>query len=975
MRSKFQPRFQLLVALVVMLNISCDAWAESAFPLTEAALTTPLRWRLIGPAHMSGRVTDIAVPRKERYTVYCATATGGVWKTTNNGTTWLPIFDQQGSSSIGAIAVSDSDSNVVWVGTGEANASSYSSWGDGVYKSVDSGNTWKHMGLADTHHIGRIVIDPADPDIVFVAALGHLWGSNAERGLYKTTDGGETWRAAMFIGEDVGFVDVAMDPANRDTLYAAAYARRSDRFDDFDSVGIYVLDGGGLHKTTDGGETWNSLSNGLPSERVGRIGIAIAPSNPNTVYAIVEVAPRWIHPPEAAVDRLRELLRQNDRPDESELSRIRAIMLRAAPKGDLTGSIVAGLSRRQQAQMRVLLDLGELDPGGGLFRSDDKGESWQRVNKLNGREGYYSQVRVNPADADHVYLLLVRTWESMDGGHRLQQKGWAFSSWLTSDFIHGDFHAMWIDPKSPDHLIVGSDGGLFTSYDGGDHWENHPMPLGQFVGIAVDMQQPYGVYGGLQDNGNWAGPSATRHRSGIADKDWFKIGTADGGYVQVDPGDPATIYIESQYANIHRLDMKKGVRTSIRPRVDDQKLRFNFNTPFIMSPHDSSTLYLGAQMLLRTDDRGESWTSVSRDLSKGRPNRDTGEGATISAIAASPLESGVLWAGTDDGNLHITRDHGSSWTNVAAWIAGLPTDTEESSRAWVSSLEASRFDVGTAYAAFDDHRNNDFGVYLFRTRDYGGTWQPIGGTLPAGVPVRVIREDRVNRDLLFVGTEKGAFASIDAGDHWLALRNGLPTVPVSDMVIHPREADLVAGTHGRSIYILDIAPLRALTPEVLASKAHLFAVKSATLFDIDLTKNKGASGARRFAAANPYTELVSESDRSELAPPGATIYYFLRETQPAPTTITIHDPKGRLIRELSGSSRAGLNRLVWDLRKPSRPPSPPWQRVGSNDSRRLARGGRQERPGPLVGPGEFKVTLRVDGEELSHPLRVQPDAR
>ena len=446
----------------------------------------------------------------------------------------------------------------------------------------EGGSTWKRMGLADTHHIGRIVIDPVDPDIVYVAALGHLWGPNAERGLYKTTDGGETWHKAMFIGEDVGFVDVTMDPADRNTLYAAAYARRSDRFDDFDSVGIYVLDGGGLYKTTDGGETWSPLRAGLPSERVGRIGIAIAPANPDIVYAIVEVAPRWIHPPEASVDRLRELLRQDERPDQSELARIK-LMMGAAPRGDLSGSIVAGLSRRQQSQMRVLLDLDELDTGGGLFRSDDKGESWRRVNKLNEREGYYSQIRVDPADADYVYVLWVRTWESTDGGRRLQQKGWAFSSWLTSDFIHGDFHAMWIDPENSDHLIVGSDGGLFTSYDGGDHWENHPMPVGQFVGIAVDLQQPYWVYGGLQDNGNWGGPSATRHRSGIADRDWFKLGTAEGGYVQVDPGDPATIYIESQYANVHRLDMKKGVRTSIRPRAGDENSD-SISTPLSSCP-------------------------------------------------------------------------------------------------------------------------------------------------------------------------------------------------------------------------------------------------------------------------------------------------------------------------------------------------------------------------------------------------------
>jgi photosystem II stability/assembly factor-like uncharacterized protein len=946
-------------------------------PLGSAAAVSPaldgLKWRLVGPAHMSGRVTDIAVPRNDKRIAYCATATGGLWKTVNQGTTWTPIFDDQGSSSIGAVAVSESHPDTVWVGTGEANASSYTSWGDGVYRSSDGGRSWTHAGLADSHHIGRIAIHPRDPETVYVAALGRLWGSNEERGLFKTTDGGRSWEKSLALGPDVGVVDVSLDPVDPRIVYAAAYARRADRFDDFDSVGIYVLPGGGLYKSNDAGQSWSQLTMGLPSERVGRIGLAVAPGRPGTVYAVVEVAPEWIHLEDADRERALDILGGERPADPAEVFRLRAAVERLTPPG--RAAIVAGLSRAQQAQLRALLGLPELDTGGGVFRSDDRGETWRRVSPINEREGYYSQIRVDPNDPEHVYLLMVRTWESLDGGKRFEQTDWAVSSWLTSNFIHGDFHAMWIDPDDSRHLLVGSDGGLYRSYDRGASFEAHPLPIGQFVGIAVDFRRPYHLYGGLQDNGVWTGPSATRHASGVTDADWAKIMTADGAYVQVDPTDADRVYTSSQYGNVQRLDLRTGARRSIRPRrrSGEPRLRFNYTAPFILSPHDPSTLFMGAQRLFRSSDRGESWVSVSPDLTQGRPNPDTGEGATITTIAESPRQPGILWVGTDDGNLQVTKDGGKTWRNVSEAVPNLPRDREGRPRSWVSRVEASPFDPAIAYLSFDAHRDDDFGVYLYRTNDYGESWTSISANLPSGAPVNVVRADPLNPDLLFVGTERAAHASVDGGRQWIRLGNGLPTVPVEDLLIHPRDRELVAGTHGCGFYILDILPLQELTPEVLRSDLHLFATKPAILWNVDLRRNKGASGARRFAAPNPYGELTPEGDASGMAPPGATLYYYLKEGRADGARLTLSDAQGNIVRELAGPADAGVNRVLWDLRKAPLPPGPSWRQVGGNDSRRLARVGPRERPGPLVEPAEYQIALTVGGIERRGRLRVEPD--
>jgi len=963
----------LLIIIVLILQ------GNPRFDITPKAadwnIANSLEWRLLGPAHMSGRITDIAVSGDNKHTIYCASATGGIWKSDNNGTTWKAIFDHELTSSIGDIAVAESHPNIIWAGTGEANASSYTSWGNGVFKSTDGGETWSYSGLSQTHHIGRVIIDPIDPNVVYVAALGHLWDSNPERGLFKTTDGGRKWEKSLYINENVGFVDIIMDPTDNNILYAASYGRRSDRFDDFDSMGIEIIQGSAIYKTEDAGKNWEKLVSGLPADRVGRIGLAIAKSSPEVIYAIIERAPYQVTLESAPLMKIERIL-SSPLPDQSEVDEVKEFITNRTPQEEISTAVVAGLSRAQQLQLRALLGQGELDTGGGIFRSNDKGKTWHRTNELNERASYYSQIRIDPEDENHVYVLLVRTWESTDGGRTFAQKGWAFSSYLTSNYIHGDFHAMWIDPEDPDHLIAGSDGGLYTTYDGGNAWEAHPMPLGQFVAIAVDMRKPYYVYGGLQDNGIWGGPSETRHVSGISDADWFKIITGDGGYVQADPTDYNRIYAESQYGAMSRVDLKTGNRTNIRPSEKDveRKLRFNYIAPFIISPHDPDTLYLGAQVLLKSTDNGNNWKTISPDLTKNEPASLTLEGATITTISESPLAPGTLYAGTDDGNLYLTRDDGQSWKNLSERIQDLPKDDKGHPNIWVSRVETSHFHPGRAYVSFDGHRDDDFGVYVYATENFGESWHSVRGNLPKGAPVNVIREDLKNERLLFVGTETGVFFTLDRGSHWDRLNNNMPTVPVDDLLIHPRDADLVAGTHGRGIYILDIWPLQQLNKEVTGSEAFLFKPEPAILYHIDLTKNKGASGTRRFFAKNPYSDLKILSDRSGAAPSGTAIYYYLRNASQNPVNISIFDQTGKLVRKLTGPSDKGINRLAWDLRENPVPLPPSWQRLGSNDSRLLENLGPRMQPGQLIQPGLYRIQLLFEGSLSEKELLVKADA-
>ncbi|MEW5900515.1 MAG: hypothetical protein AB1715_03530, partial [Acidobacteriota bacterium] len=837
-----------------------------------------LKWRSIGPANMGGRVDDIAVVESSPDTIYLATASGGLWKTTNNGVTWKPVFDEQTTSSIGAVAVAPSSPDIVWVGTGEANNRQSSSWGDGVFKSEDGGRTWKNMGLRETHHIGRLVIHPTNPDIVYVAALGRLWGPNKERGLFRTTDGGKTWVNTKFVDENTGFVDVAMDRENPGTLYAAAYQRQRTAYG-FSGGGP----GSGLYKTTDGGDNWVRLTNGLPEGKIGRIGIDIYRRNPAIIYALIE------------------------------------------------------------------------HKEGGVFRSQDKGETWKKMSATNPRPMYYSQIRIDPNNDQRIWVLGAPMYFSDDGGK-------TFRSDVVRE-IHGDHHAMWIDSADSNHIILGSDGGTHLSYDRGQTWDFvNTLPLGQFYEVGFDMRKPYYVYGGLQDNGSWGGPSATWNVLGITNDEWVRIGGGDGFYTQVDPTDFNTIYAESQDGYLFRFDLKSGESKSIRPEPGDEKetYRFNWNSPILISPHNPKKIFYGGNKLFISLDRGDSWeetadltTKTDRDklpimgvvpdattLSR---NDGVSHYGTITTIAESPLREGIIYAGTDDGLVQVSRDDGKSWKNVTPAPPALPKNT------YVSRLEASHFVEGRAYAAFDGHRGDDFKPYVFATEDFGGSWKNISAGLPDLATVSVVREDPSNPDLLFIGSERGAFFSLDRGANWTRIKSNLPLVPVDDMAIHPRDGDLILGTHGRSIWILDdITPLRQLRPDTLAAKNFLFEIRPALIFNPHY--HKGDTGHKFFVAANP--------------PRGALISYYLKEEVKEEAKITIADSEGKKITEIKGAKAPGLHRVVWNLRH-----APP----AGGDGEPAARFTFFQ--APFVLPGDFRVTLTAADQETTKQVRVEGDPR
>ncbi|MCP2606563.1 hypothetical protein NLC27_03300, partial [Candidatus Aminicenantes bacterium AC-708-I09] len=831
----------------------------------------------IGPANMGGRIDDFAVIEDKPYIFYVATASGGVWKTINNGITWEPVFDEQPVSSIGAIAVAPSDPNIVWVGTGEANNRQSSSWGNGVYKSTDGGKTWKHMGLTETHHIGRIVIHPKNPNIVYVAGAGHLWGPNKERGLFKTTDGGKTWEKVLYINEDTGCIDVAIDPESPDTLYAAMYQRRRTPFG-FNGGGPYS----GLYKTTDGGKTWIKLTNGLPKGDTGRIGIAIYRKNPDIVYAIIE------------------------------------------------------------------------NKDGGVFRSEDRGLTWKKMSSTNPRPMYYSQIRIDPNNDLRIWVLGARMYYSEDGGKTFR------TDWVTR--IHGDHHALWINPKNSNHMILGSDGGIHISYDGGKTWDFiNNIPLGQFYEVGYDMRKPYYVYGGLQDNGTWAGPSSTKYAVGITNEDWYKVGGGDGFYAQVDPIDHNIVYIESQNGNLMRFNLKTGQRRAIRPipKKEGEEYRFNWNSPLLISPHDSKTIYYGGNKLFISHDRGETWEEtidltkqIDRDKLKimGVPlsdenilskNDGISSYGNITTISESPIRKGLIWVGTDDGNLQVSLDGGKTWENVVNRIKGVPEYTP------VTRVIASRFREGRAYVTFDGHTRDDFTPYVFVTEDYGKTWKSLRSNLPDGVTINVIREHHRNPNLLFIGTEFGAYFTIDRGKKWVKFKN-LPTVPVDDIAIHPRENDLIFGTHGRSVWILDdITPLEQLTQAVLDSDFYLFDIRPTTIFSY--ISHKGNLGHKFFTAPNP--------------PFGAIINYYLKEKLKEKVKIIIFDSKGKKIRELSGPSKQGINRINWDLRYES-----------PKVERRERRGFFGVPRAPFVLPDTYQVKLVVGEKEMNKTVKIELDS-
>ena len=929
MNSDFFRRRTIIFLLVLFGIVSCapllnaqDKPAKKSRSEKSAAAAQPaaaqktdykaalenLHWRELGPAIMGGRIDDFAVADGTPQTVYVGVASGGVWKTINQGVTWEPLFDKQSVSTIGAISVAPSDPSILWAGTGEVNNRQSSSWGDGVYKSTDAGKTWSNMGLADTFHIGRIAIHPANPSVVYVAAEGRLWGPGKERGVYKTTDGGRTWTQSLSINDDTGVSDIAMDPHSPDTLYAAAYERRRTPFG---------YNGGGpgsaIYKTTDGGATWKKLTKGLPYNDggdTGRIGLAIYLRNPNIVYALVQ------------------------------------------------------------------------HPKGGIYRSDDKGESWTRMSETNPRPSYYSQVRIDPSNDLRIWVLGAPLQYSEDGGKTFVTTRGAR--------IHGDYHGMWIDPANSNHMIAGTDGGIHWSWDSGRSWDYiNTIPLGQFYEIGLDMRTPWWVCGGLQDNGSWCGPSSTPYQEGITNDDWFRVGGGDGFYAAVDPTDSTTVYTESQDGNISRRDTRTTESRFIRPyfKEGDPPYRFQWNSPVIISAHDHNTIYYGGNFLFKSTDRGDTWTKLGGDLTTGVDrgklpilgkvgDKDTlsrNDGVqdypTITTVSESPASSSVLWVGTDDGNLQVSRDGGQTWKNVSDRVPGVPKGT------YVSRVVAARASEGAAYVTFDGHRSNDFSVYLFMTTDYGETWTSISNGLPANRgTLHVIREHPRNPNLLFAGTEYGVFVSFDRGANWQSLKANLPTVPVDDIQIHPRDNDLVLGTHGRSIWVMDdITPLVQLNKEILDSNLHLFDVRST--IEWRMYGNKGNTGHKWFAAQNP--------------PYGALIQFYLKAApdEKEPVKISVLDSAGKLIREIRCSARAadapparrfgvtpcepkpGINRTNWDLRYS------PWAEPTAQQLQAMEAGFGFGPRGPLVEPGRYTVKITAGKEEATQSVEVLDDPR
>src|SRR5882724_6028757 len=751
-----------------------------------------LEFRELGPAVMGGRIDDFAAVESNPSIVFVGVASGGVWKTVNNGTTWEPVFDKEGVSTIGDIAIAPSDPSIVWVGSGEPNNRQSSSWGDGIYKSTDGGKTWKNMGLAETRHIGRVVIHPKNPDVVYVAALGHLWGPNPDRGVYKTTDGGKTWSQLLKISNDTGASDIAMDPESPDTLYAAAYQRRRTPFG-FNGGGTEAA----IYKTTDGGASWKKLAKGLPYEnggQTGRIGLDVYRKDPNIVYAVV----------------------QHEK--------------------------------------------------GGIYRSEDKGETWRKMGDTNPRPSYYSQVRIDPNNDLRVWVLGAAMFFSEDGGKTFTTR--------RVQKIHGDFHALWIDPASSNHIIAGSDGGIHSSYDNGKTWDFiNSIAIGQFYEIGLDNEKPYHVCGGLQDNGSWCGPSATISRDGIANEDWTLIHGGDGFYAQIDNVEPWIVYTESQDGYLARRNLRTAQERSIKPeaKFGEPHYRFQWNSPVSVSAHDHNTIYYGGNYFFRSTDRGDTWTRLGNDLTSAvdrnklqifgkTPDKQTlsrhdgvEEYPTITTISESPVTADVLWAGTDDGNLQLTRDGGKTWNNVVGNVPGLPKNS------WVSWVQASNFDAAGAYAAFDRHTFGDMAPYVFRTTDYGKTWTPLVNAQDAkGVRgyAHVIKEDLAKSDLLFLGTEFGLWVSIDGGKSWAQFKgNHFPAVAVRDLAIQPRENDLVLATHGRGIWIVDdIVPLRNLTNDVTSQEV---AFVSARPVQQRIEGNGGwANGDAVFVGDNPPDAAV-----------------------------------------------------------------------------------------------------------------------
>ncbi len=893
--------------------VQAEVTADRLTPETFAGLEL----RNIGPALMSGRIADVAIDPSDRSTWYVAVASGGVWKTSNSGTTWTPVFDDYGSYSIGCIAIDPRNPQVLWLGTGE-NASQRSvGYGDGVYKSLNGGESWERVGFEASEHIGKILIDPRDSDVVYVAAQGPLWAPGGDRGLYKTNDGGRTWTAVLEVSENTGVTDIALDPRDPEVLYAASYQRRRH-------VGVLIAGGpeSAIYKSTDGGASWKTLTRGLPEADVGRIALAVSPQRPDVVYALI-----------------------------------------AAAGGE-----------------------------SGFYASVNRGESWdKRSDYMVVDPQYYGEIYPDPHVFDRIYAVDVWMHVTDDGGRSFHRVG--------SEFKHVDNHAVVFDPVDPDYLMVGTDGGLYETWDRGETWRSiDNLPVTQFYRVGLDQAEPfYNVYGGTQDNDTQGGPSRTTSRHGIRNSDWFLTLGGDGFQVRIDPEDPNILYCMYQYAGIVRYDKASGEIIDIQPQPGpaEAALRWHWDSPLTISPHSNTRLYFAANRLFRSEDRGDTWTAASPDLSRGldRNRREimgrvwsidavwknvfTSPFGTVVSFDESPLQEGLLYAGTDDGLIQVSEDGGESWREVERF-PGVPDLT------YVADVIASRHDPDTVYAVFDNHKEGDFKPYVLKSGDRGRTWSSITGDLPERHVVWSLVEDHERPELLFAGTELGLFFTLDGGRRWIELQGGVPTIAFRDLEIQRRESDLVGASFGRGFFILDdYSPLRDVTPERLAEEAVLFPVKDAWMFIEKRPlgeSEKGVLGHAHFTAPNPpfgatltfylRDELKSrkqlrqeaEAERIEKNEPVSYPSWEAlraedREQSPA-TLLIITDEDANVVRRLEGPTTPGFHRVAWDLRYPSVEP------VGRTD-------GGDDTSGPLVAPGTYTARLarRVDGlvELLSEP--------
>lgn len=864
------------------------------FPMTSQSQSVEvkdaiqhMKWRAIGPANMGGRVTDIDGIPGDPSTYYISGADGGIFKTTNGGATFTPIFDDQDAYSIGALTIAQSDQNVLWVGTGEGDPRNSVGYGRGVYRSNDGGKSWKKVGLEKTERIKRIVVHPQNPDVACVCALGREWGPNPERGVFLTEDGGETWEKVLYLDEDTGCSDLAMEISNPRVMYAGmwTFRRRPWRFDD----------GGketALYRTWDGGKNWEKIGKGFPEGPMARIGVAVARSQPNTVYLITEF------------------------PNYS----------------------------------------------GTLLRSDDRGDNWRVVNKnanINFRPFYYSDIRIDPNNPNIVYSLSGGLYKSTDGGKEFQRIGRG---------VHGDHQSFWIDPQNSKFLLSGSDGGYQVSHDQGKTFTIiNNVELSQFYQMDIDHQDPYNIYGGLQDNGTWVGPSNSLNGVGIMKRHWKKIAPGDGYYAVPIPGTEYEVYANLQGGVIFHVDTRMGNIRNIHPypkiigsagdAIENHKYRFNWDSPIHVSPHDPNTVYFGGNVLFKSTNKGDSWEEISPDLTtndKAKQKTSGGEiyqdntaaefHCSILTIAESPVEAGVIWVGTDDGNVQLTRDGGKSWTNLNDRIKGLPDFS------WVAKIHASEHDAGTAFVTVDQHRMDDFKPHAFMTTDYGKTWKTISDGLPQNDYVKVLRQDPHNPNLLFAGMEHGIQASWDKGKTWHSLNINLPPVSVRDLRIQPRERDLVVGTHGRGIWILDdIRPLEELGT-IENQQVHLFETRTATRWHYyGQIENMGDAVYR---AKNPDA--------------GAYLNFFLAKDATEPVKVSIANEAGETIRTIEQKSlKTGINRIVWDLRMDG----------ATALVKPVTSGWRTGNTGPKVAPGNYVATLSANGETHSTNILLRADPR